>query len=433
MRGSRLPGSRSTTLLETTINATGAEFTGERVIPGRVDADLLNEHLARYAFAARLARGKRVLDAGCGAGYGAAELAASALSVVGADIAAEAVDFAREHYRLPHLEFEQASCIALPHPDAAFDLVVAFEVIEHLPAWRDFLQEVRRVLAPTGQFIVSTPNKLYYAESRSRAGANPFHAHEFEFDEFRDELSAIFPHISLFLENHVEGVAFRPLQEGAEGEAGGTTEVRVDGGETPPAESHFFVAVCAHRPQTGNPTFVYVPSVANVLRQRETHIALLEGELRRKDDWLAEAHGDLSDLDREHRKLTAELEESNRWAARLDHELAAGGARIQELQEELSAAQTAAQAMIADLERENRTKSEWAQQLNAQLDAKLQELAQCVEYLHQAEKTVEERTHWARSLQAEVEQLRGKLAQLEASRWVRLGRRVGLGPDADPQ
>ena len=45
-----------------------AEFTGERVIPGEVDVDLLNEHVARYAFAARLARGKRVLDAGCGGG-----------------------------------------------------------------------------------------------------------------------------------------------------------------------------------------------------------------------------------------------------------------------------------------------------------------------------------------------------------------------------
>ena len=89
------------------------EFTGERVIPGRVDADLLNEHMARYAFAARLARGKRVLDAGCGAGYGAAELAKSAQCVVGADASAEAVVFAREHYRLPYLQFEQASCIAL--------------------------------------------------------------------------------------------------------------------------------------------------------------------------------------------------------------------------------------------------------------------------------------------------------------------------------
>jgi protein-L-isoaspartate O-methyltransferase len=74
-----------------------AEFTGERVIPGEVDIDLLNEHLARYTFAARLARGKRVLDAGCGAGYGSAELSLSAHSVVGVDSAAEAVAFARAH------------------------------------------------------------------------------------------------------------------------------------------------------------------------------------------------------------------------------------------------------------------------------------------------------------------------------------------------
>ena len=52
-----------------------AEFTGERVIPGEVDADLLNEHVARYLFAARMAGGRRVLDAGCGSGYGVAELA----------------------------------------------------------------------------------------------------------------------------------------------------------------------------------------------------------------------------------------------------------------------------------------------------------------------------------------------------------------------
>jgi SAM-dependent methyltransferase len=400
-------------LLETMARDMGVEFTGERVIPGQVDVDLLNEHLARYAFATRLAHGKRVLDAGCGAGYGAVELAKSAVSVVGADIAAEAVALARRHYPVPRVAFEQASCAALPHPDGAFDLVVAFEVIEHLPDWRDFLLEARRVLAPTGQFIVSTPNKLYYAESRGRAGANPFHAHEFEFDEFRSELSAIFPHISLFLENHVEGVAFRPAQ--AEGTAG-TTEARVDGGETPPAESHFFVAVCGRRPQTGEPTFVYVPSSANVLRERETHIALLGDELRKRDEWLEDAKRKLA-------KLRAELEESNRWAGRLNSELAAGGARIQELQNELASAQAEAQAKIDALEA----------RAHAQLEAKLLELSQCVEYLHQAEKTVEERTHWAQRLDAEVDELRRKLALVESSRWVRLGRRVGFGPDAGPQ
>src|SRR5579864_4749519 len=80
-----------------------AEFTGERLVPDQVDVDLFNEHLARYAFAARLAHGKRVLDAGCGTGYGSAELAHTALAVTGADIAAEAIAFAREHYRLPNL------------------------------------------------------------------------------------------------------------------------------------------------------------------------------------------------------------------------------------------------------------------------------------------------------------------------------------------
>jgi protein-L-isoaspartate O-methyltransferase len=406
-------------------DAMAMEFTGERVIPGQVDTDLLNEHLARYAFAARLARGKRVLDTGCGVGYGSAELAKSAVSVVGVDTAAEATAYAREHYRLPNLHFEQASCGGLPHRDASFDLVVAFEVIEHLADWREFLQEVRRVLAPNGQFIVSTPNKLYYTESRGSEGPNPFHAHEFEFGEFRDELSTVFPYISLFLENHVEGVVFRPV------EAGDTAEVRIDGGDAPPGESHFFVAVCAHRPQTGDPTFVYVPTTGNVLRERETHIALLEGELRQKDDWLEQAKGELLTLDQEHRKLTGELEESNRWAEGLNRKIEGWSAQLQQEREKAHAVVQGYEAKIAELEEENRAKAQWAERLDGELGDKMRELAQCVEYLHQAEATVEERTRWAQGLQADVERLRGKLALLEASRWVRLGRSVGLGPELE--
>ncbi len=279
-----------------------AEFTGERIIPDQVDADLLSEHLARYAFAARLARGKRVLDAGCGAGYGSIELAKGALAVTGVDASAEAVDYAREHYRLPNLSYEQASVESLPFPDAAFDMVVAFEVIEHLENWRAFLQEVRRVLVPSGQFIVSTPNKLYYAETRERAGPNPFHVHEFEFAEFQDELRAVFPQISLFLENHVEGVIFQPVEPNE------TADVRIDAGEAKPADSHFFVAVCAHRPQTGNPSFVYIPKAANVLRERERHIALLEDEIAAKNQWLEKAQQELAELNEQYQKQEAEIE-----------------------------------------------------------------------------------------------------------------------------
>ena len=141
----------------------------------------------------------------------------------------------------------------------------------------------------------------------------------------------------MFLENHVEGVTFQPH------EPGHTVEMRVDAAEPVPDESHFFVAVCAHRPQIGNPTFLYVPRVANVLRERERHIAKLEGELATKDQWLDKAQADLAEFDREHQKLLVmfreqkeELERSNRWAEELNAAVSARGARIDELQEELA-------------------------------------------------------------------------------------------------
>jgi SAM-dependent methyltransferase len=410
-----------------------AEFTGERIIPGKVDPDLLNEHLARYAFAARVARGKRVLDAGCGSGYGSAELAKVALFVTGCDVSAEALQFAREQYRLPNLSFEQSSCAALPHPDGSFDLLVAFEVIEHLENWREFLAEVRRVLVPAGQFIVSTPNKLYYAETREKTGPNPFHVHEFEFKEFREELSQLFPYVSMFFENHVEGVVF----QGAEPDE--TAEVRIDAPAATAEGSHFFVAVCAHRPQSGMPTLVYLPSSANVLRERERHIGLLGAELRQKDGWLEKSQSDLVALNRQHQELLEmfrrqqkELEASNAWSMRLNGELEAAGAQIRQLEESARELAAGYEKKIGELEEENRQKTQWAldteTRLGRELQAKIDELADCVEHLHQVEASLEERTRLASELQNRAGELEEQLLMYRASRWVKLGRTVGLGP-----
>src|ERR1700731_1170167 len=97
------------------------EFTGERVIPGQVNDDLWSEHVARYAFARRYADGKRVLDAGCGTGYGSAELAQSAAAVTGVDISADAIEYARASYPIPGLQFLESSCTAVPLPDRSVD------------------------------------------------------------------------------------------------------------------------------------------------------------------------------------------------------------------------------------------------------------------------------------------------------------------------
>ena len=412
------------------------EFTGERLIPGQVDVDLLNEHMARYTFAARLARGKRVLDAGCGAGYGSAELAQTAESVAGIDIALEAVEFAREHYQMPNLEFAQGSVTALPYDDGAFDLVVAFEVIEHLQNWREFLAEVRRVMAPGGQFVVSTPNRLYYTESRGVEGANPFHLHEFDFTEFGAELHAVFPHMLLFLENHVEGVTFQPHEPSQ------TAEVRVDAAEPAPDESHFFVAVCAHRPQGGNQTFVYVPPAGNVLRERERHIALLEKELADKHAWWEKAQQDLAEFDREHQKLLAmfreqkaDLERSNQWADEQNREIEGRRARIVQLQEEIARDQELAKQMaagydakIADLEKDIEAQTQWARDIETEVQKQTAELVLAVDALHRTEKELDDRTAWALRLQDEARKLEEQVTLFRASRWVRLGRKVGLGP-----
>ena len=119
-----------------------SEFTGERVIPGQVNDDLWAEHIARYAFASRLAGGARVLDIGCGTGYGTAELAQEAQSATGIDLSSEAIAYAREHYPLPNTTFLEASATSVPLPHASLDLITAFEVIEHLDNWHDFLIEV---------------------------------------------------------------------------------------------------------------------------------------------------------------------------------------------------------------------------------------------------------------------------------------------------
>jgi len=237
----------------------------------------------------------------------------------------------------------------------------------------------------------------------------------------------------MFLENHVEGVTFQPH------EAGHTVETRVDAAEPVPGESHFFVAVCAHRPQIGNPTFLYVPRVANVLRERERHIAKLESELSTKDQWLDKAHREHQELLVMFREQKEELESSNRWAEELNALLTARGARIDELQEELARDQENARgvvaaynAKVAALEKEGREKAQWAIDTETRLTAEIGKVAEALTEvaatLEQTEKDLQERTVWALRLEEEKRQLEDQLNMVRASRWIKLGRKVGLGP-----
>ena len=216
----------------------GLEATGERLVPERQHGELVYaEHLARYRLAAQLAPGRRVLDAACGEGYGAAMLAAAgASSVVGVDLDGVVV----EHVRRRHgIEAREADVCDLPFENGAFELVVSFETIEHVREPERALAELARVCARDGLVVLSTPNAGQYLVE------NEFHVREFAHDEFVAMLEGCFPSVRLLYQHN--WLTSAVLDEEAMLEAGG--DHRVEVGLTKvravrPGEELYLVAVC---------------------------------------------------------------------------------------------------------------------------------------------------------------------------------------------
>ncbi len=383
------------------------EFTGERVIPGRVPADLLNEHLGRYSFAETVVAGKRVLDAGCGVGYGAARLAALADTVYALDNAAEAVRSGYAQYR--NVRFVQGDCAQLPFRSGSLDAVVAFEVIEHLQDWEALLREAARALRPSGMFLASTPNRVYYEASRDEP--NPFHVHEFDYNEFCRELARHFSHRTIFFENHANAITFMPQEVAG-------VRTRLEPADANPDAAHFFLAACSQAPIYDLPGFVYLPRGGNVLHDREQHIEKLENELAQKTRWLKDTAAALENLTHIHRKeqqqaqsaieeLEAENEKKTQWAGSLETELGRRDAECKRLIESLNEAE----ARVVE-------RTEWAQRRDA-------ECKRAVELLDEAEARVIERTEWAQQLDREY---RARIEAIRASPAYRAARKLGLAP-----
>jgi SAM-dependent methyltransferase len=101
--------------------------------------------------------GDRVLDLGSGAGtFTQVAAAAGTADVIGVEVADAAV--ARAQAAHPDLDFRRVQFDGpLPFDDASFDLVWCSEVIEHVADTAAWLSEVRRVLAPDGRLLLTTP------------------------------------------------------------------------------------------------------------------------------------------------------------------------------------------------------------------------------------------------------------------------------------
>jgi ubiquinone/menaquinone biosynthesis C-methylase UbiE len=113
--------------------------------------------LRRRFLAGHVRAGDRALDLGCGDGVFTAELAGVGARPVGADVAEAALERARDRH--PELAFELVPLDGpLPFADNSFDVVWASEVIEHIGDTARWLSEIRRVLAPGGRLLITTPS-----------------------------------------------------------------------------------------------------------------------------------------------------------------------------------------------------------------------------------------------------------------------------------
>lgn len=149
-------------------------------LPAELDTPLRAE---REAFLRRhLEAGDRWLDLGCGEGDFGAVAADAGARVVAADVAERAL--ARARGRHPDLRLELVAPHGpLPWDDGAFDVVWASEVLEHVADTARWLSEVRRVLAPAGRLLVTTPDHRLLR--RLRLAVHGFESH---FDPLGDHL-----------------------------------------------------------------------------------------------------------------------------------------------------------------------------------------------------------------------------------------------------
>ncbi len=139
----------------------------ERIVPGTNEWEAFYaNHICRYAFAKEqieLSNATSILDAACGVGYGSSFLAINGqLSIIAIDRSLEALKIANQNFSKNNIKFIEDDCHTLEAASlyGAYDAIVSFETLEHLPQPDLFIKNCFINLKQHGKLIISTPNQL---------------------------------------------------------------------------------------------------------------------------------------------------------------------------------------------------------------------------------------------------------------------------------
>lgn len=340
-------------------------FTGERFIPGIDDDKLEMEHYQRYLSVRELIRGKVVLDAACGEGYGSSLMAGVAQQVTGLDIDGETVERAQAAYaEQKNLRFLQGSIASIPLEDHSVDAVVSFETIEHVPELLQFqfLGEIGRVLKQDGILVMSTPNKEIYSDLYHYK--NEFHVKEFYHDEFLAFIKLKFKYVRLF--NQAFQIA--SVMTDCEGKEGLLKcYLRKPGYDQ---NGKYYIAIASNAPlEEGHFASVYLGDSGEYDRTIQ-RILTLQQEEEVRNEHIRKLNEDAETAKENIGRLQAENEERNTHIGRLN-------AQIEAKNQEASRAGE----VISKLQEESEERNAHIRLLDAQILEKDQEAVQAREVI----------------------------------------------------
>jgi O-antigen biosynthesis protein len=349
----------------------------ERAAPDQMSEHLMeSEHRGRYLWAADLANGLEVIDAGCGTGYGSEIIAAAGASrVVGVDIAQDAIDYARSSSSHATSEFHVGSLHELPFADASFDMAVCFEVIEHVEEQPRAIAELRRVLKPGGVLAISSPNRDVYPPG------NPHHVHEFVPDELEQALAREFANVRLYRQSPwLAAAIFDDAQSSSSGIEHELTPKVVKVAPIAPGEEMYTVALAsnAELPEAHALALMGKPfelrwwqDQLTVAKENEQRLLDREGELREE---LQSAAREAATL----RQTTANARENELSSAgrllEVEALLADSGARVAALAEAYDAHERQLALLQERIERADRVQQAMTKSLSWRVTAPLRAL-----------------------------------------------------------
>ncbi len=355
----------------------------ERFDPEEDSGKLIDaEHRARYHWAAQVATGKRVLDAGCGLGYGTEILSsAGAAEVVGVDLDAEAVEEARRRVNGAG-DIRRGDVQRLDFDDRSFDLVVCFETIEHVEGAPSALAEFHRVLRPGGVLLLSSPNPDAYPPG------NEHHVREYKPGELVDLVCEHFRNVEYHRQAALLASGIELGNGRSNGQNGGTPQAtRLQTRELEPGREQFGLIAASD---------AEVPNLDRFLALAPPF------EVRWWAEQLAAAHAEADEARAESAKaIEAAREDALATVTSIEdrarRQLAEKGDELENVKGNASAAVRESQRLLAQTEAQARLLEERLQETSRGLLESNQELAQVPLLKHRLAELHEEHAQlWGR-------------------------------------